>query len=261
MYRFLLVFVFGLGLVSPAFAWGPNGHRITGAIADPLLSEAARTQVQQILGVEDLAEISTWADEMRSNPDPFWQRQASPWHYVTIPEGKTYSEVGAPQQGDAMTALQHFTRLAKDTSLPRSDRAQALKFVVHIIADLHQPLHTGNGRDRGGNRFNVVFFDELTNLHAVWDYGMIDHQQLSFTEKSNWLNRKIRPAQIEEWTTTDPLVWIAESIALRDTIYPEDQVLSWQYSYDYMPQVDRRLSQSGVRIAAYLNEMFEVEEQ
>jgi len=97
-------------LLAPnnAFAWGQTGHRVTGAIAEPLLNRHAAREVRGILGNETLAEASTWADEMRSNPDAFWQRTANPWHYVTVPAGKTYAEVGAPPVGDAVTALANY---------------------------------------------------------------------------------------------------------------------------------------------------------
>ncbi len=248
----------------PASAWGPTGHRVTGKIAQDYLSPTAQAEISALLGVESLAEGSTWPDFMRSNESEFWRRKASPWHYVTVPPGQTYAQAGAPEEGDAITALRYFTRQLKDDTVPTAQRQLALRFIVHIIADLHQPLHAGRGDDRGGNQFDVRFKDEMTNLHRLWDEDLIDDEGLSYTEKSRWLARKITPEMRAQWTTTDPQIWVAESIVLRDQLYSElgprrrDVLpnLSYNYVYTHRANVDRRLQQSGVRVAAYLNEVF-----
>jgi hypothetical protein len=152
-----------------AFAWGPIGHRVTGAIAEDHLSPKAQKAVRGILGSETLAEATTWADDMRPSADPFWKSEASPYHYVTVPMGKTYDEVGAPPEGDSVTALAKFSAILKDKNAPLEDRQRALRFIAHIVGDLHMPLHAGNGKDRGGNQIQVIAFGEPDNLHHVWD--------------------------------------------------------------------------------------------
>jgi hypothetical protein len=241
---------------TSAFGWGQTGHRVTGAIAEPMLSRRAAREVHAILGNETLAEASTWADEMRSSPEPFWQATANPWHYVTVPTGRSYADVGAPAEGDAVTALAGFAATLRDPHASREEKQRALRFTVHIIGDLHQPLHAGNGEDRGGNDIRVTFFRETTNLHAVWDSGLIDRRQLSYTEYSAFLTRRITPTVRRQWSEPDPLVWIAESAAIRDTIYPASTELSWDYAYQNREIVDTRLMQGGVRMAAYLNALW-----
>lgn len=237
-------------------AWGPIGHRVTGAIAEPLLSHAARREVQSILDGETLAQASTWVDEERSNPDPFWQTTANPWHYVTVPPGRSYPDVGAPPEGDAVTALRAFTTTLRDRKASLEQRRLALRFAIHIIGDLHQPLHVGDGTDRGGNDVRVTFFRESSNLHSVWDSGLIDRRQLSYTEFAAFLQRRLTPARRRAWSDPDPLIWIAESAAIRGTIYPKGDQLSWDYAYQHREVVDTRLMQAGVRIAAYLNHVW-----
>ncbi|WCL53905.1 S1/P1 nuclease [Gimibacter soli] len=241
---------------TPASAWGPLGHRVTGALAERYLSADAKAAVEALLGVETLAEASTWPDEQRSNPDEFWQKQATPWHYVTMPEGTDYDASMAPPQGDAMTALATFTATLKDKSASLADRQRALRFIVHIVGDLHQPMHTGDGSDRGGNDVKVMWFEKPSNLHMVWDEDMLNHQGLSYTEMSTWLAARITPEKVQAWTVTDPKVWIKESATLRPGVYPSNQMLSWQYGYDHIGTAKERLSMAGVRIAAYLNEVF-----
>jgi hypothetical protein len=239
-----------------AHAWGQTGHRVTGAIADRYLNDQAKAAIAQILPNESLAEASTYADEMRSNPDEFWQKIAGPFHYVTVPEGKTYPEVGAPEKGDSVSALKGFTATLKDPNASLADKQLALRFAIHIIGDLHQPLHAGNGKDRGGNDVRVSFFNDSSNLHRVWDSGLIDRRDLSFSEWTDFLGSKISSEQAQAWMTTDPVVYITESTKIRDEIYPDGEELSWSYLYDHTPTVKLRLQQGGVRIAAYLNEVF-----
>ncbi|QLC23476.1 S1/P1 nuclease [Parasphingopyxis sp. CP4] len=242
----------------PAQAWGQLGHRIIGQLADERVSGRTRAEILLILGVEDLAEASTWPDEERSNPADFWQNDASPWHYVTVPPGNSYPDVGAPPQGDAASALTQFAATVRDRSAPAEDRALALRFIIHIVGDLHQPLHVGNGADRGGNDEQVTWFREETNLHRVWDTDMIMDKNLSYTEYARWLGRAIAPQTEIGWWTADALVWIAESAAIRPTIYPAagETDLSYAYNYQNLPIAEQRLQQGGVRLAAYLEWLF-----
>lgn len=216
-----------------------------------------RAQIQLILGRESLAEAATWADEMRAAPSHFWQRTARPWHYVTVPTGEAYSiERHAPPEGDAVTALKRFRETLRNPAASREEKQMALRFAVHIIGDLHQPLHAGRPGDRGGNEVQVSFFGQTTNLHWVWDYEMINRQGLSFTDYVVRLRERTRSEDVIACWQSAPSVWISESVALRETIYPADPSLSRDYYFRHLPTVERRLAQSGVRIAAWLDEVF-----
>ncbi|WP_370171843.1 MULTISPECIES: S1/P1 nuclease [Hyphomonas] len=244
-------------LALPASAWGKTGHRIVGEVATEYLSEPAAQAVEDILGPEGLAEASDWADYMRSNPDAFWRSEANPWHYVTIPEGMRYTETTPPEAGDAITALTKFRAIAMDEGASLEDRQLALRFIVHLVGDLQQPLHAGNGKDRGGNWVDVVFFEEMSNLHEVWDEKLIQYEELSYSEWANWLIQKITPADLGEWGKATPAQWADESAAIRDTIYPESEILSYDYAYMARPILNEQMSKGGVRLAAYLNAMFD----
>lgn len=249
-------------MATSAHAWGPNGHRVTGKIAQAYLTPEAQAEITALLGVESLAEASTWPDFMRSNPSDFWRKGASPWHYITVPPGTSYTE--APPEGDAMSALAMFSEQIANDSLTITERQLALRFAIHLIGDLHQPLHVGRGDDRGGNNVDVLFKDEPTNLHALWDEDLIEDEKLSYTEKARWLDRRITPDQVAIWSDTDPNTWVSESLVLRDKVYEElgpydrDTMpnLSYDYVYKTRPDIDLRLQQSGIRIAAYLNTLF-----
>ena len=124
-----------IALSAPAHAWGIQGHRIAAQITGQFLSDSSKSAIQGVLGAESLADASYWPDEMRANPSPFWQDQAGAYHYVTVPPGKTYSEVGAPKKGDAITALAEFRHILQDPDASRAHKQLALRFSVHIIQD------------------------------------------------------------------------------------------------------------------------------
>jgi len=248
-----------LALAAPAHAWGPTGHRIVGQIASDNIDGRTRAEIALILGEgETLAEVATWPDEQRSDPHEYWQETSVPWHWVTVPEGKTYDEVGAPPEGDAMSALSRFTQTLRDPAASREDKALALRFIVHIVGDLHQPLHNGNGLDRGGNQFAVNWFGKPTNLHSVWDSAMIDGNGLSFTEYTARLERHMDAGETIAWWDADPQVWMTESIALRTAIYPDENgaSLGYFYQWTWRPVAEERLAKAGVRLAAYLGMVF-----
>ncbi len=142
----------------------------------------------------------------------------------------------------------------RDPNASREEKALALKFIVHIVGDVHQPLHAGNGEDRGGNDVKVRWFGEETNLHSVWDSKLIESRNLSYTEYSHWLGREINPEQTIAWWTADPQVWIAESTTIRDRIYPASSKanpsLGYAYQYENLGVAETRLQQGGIRLAA-----------
>ncbi|RJY10392.1 S1/P1 Nuclease [Aurantiacibacter aquimixticola] len=261
-----------MALAAPAQAWGPTGHRVTAEIAQDNVSGKTRAEIAGILGTEGLPEGSTWPDEQRSNPAPFWQDTAGPFHYVTLPVGREVHQLVHPPEGDALSALEGFTATLRSDTATQEEKALALRFIVHIVSDLHMPLHAGNGTDRGGNDYQVLWFDEPTNLHWVWDEGMILRQQLSYTEYTARLDRRITPERTLEWWDWNPDTWIGESVELRDRIYPAadaefgngsqeaPRVLKYDYHWQWMPTVEQRLAQSGIRLAAYLDWVFAGEE-
>ena len=258
---------------APALAWGKTGHRVVAAIADTQLSGLARAQVQQILGPgESLDEAANWPDEMRAAPGNFWQKASTPWHYVTL-NGIIYDH--APTEGDALEALSRFSETLQDPNASRADKQLALRFIVHLVGDLHQPLHVGKCCDRGGNDVKVTWFGKPTNLHAVWDSQLPDDEQLSFSELATKLERHISPQDVVKWWDVNPRDWISESGEIRDTLYPTARdmpkpvkgkkprkgaavlpELSYNYVFKFTPVMERRLSQGGVRLAAYLNAIF-----
>ena len=240
-----------------AFSWGKTGHRVVGQIAENHLTPKAAAAVRALLGPDSLAEVSNWADEIRSEP-AIWKK-ADPWHYVNIPDGQTYENMEKHPAGDIIVALKRFEATLRDKNAPREERIQALKFMVHMIGDLHQPLHAGKRDDLGGNRVSVRWFRgaESTNLHSVWDDLLIEQEKLSFTEWSRFLDHPTA-TEIKEWQSTAYTGWMEESYQLRDRCYDfkPELPLGYDYVHKSMPIVKQRLLQAGIRLAGTLNAIF-----
>lgn len=243
-----------LVLPAAARAWGNTGHRVVGRIAEDHLSPEAARGVDDLLGEETLAQASTWADYVRSEPE--W-RKADDWHWVTLPGDVSYEESEKNPNGDLIEALRRFEATLADESRPDEERRHALRFLVHMTGDLHQPLHVGTGEDRGGNDEIVLWFDEAANLHAVWDTEILKSEGLSFSELADFLEPPT-PEQLADWQRGTYLDWAEESRALRPLVYDlGNQRLSWQYRHRALPVVHQRLLQAGVRLAWVLNRVFE----
>lgn len=253
----ILILIFLLSFSSlKTFAWGKSGHRIVAYVAQEHMSRKASKRVDRVLQNYSLEMCGNFMDFIRSN-DSF--DYLKPWHYCTVPDGKTYEETKQDERGDAVSKIIELTEMLKTKNFKNVPNEEfALMFLVHLVADLHQPLHVGNGKDRGGNDVKVKWFGEETNLHRVWDESMIEFQNLSYTEFGNHLIRNTTKEQVKLWQSTGVLVWAAESQKLRDACYDfgENTNLRFTYNYRHIATVERRLNQAGVRLAQLLNDIY-----
>jgi hypothetical protein len=256
MNKFIQIALLSLLVQSSSFAWGPIGHRVVGQVAEYHLTPKAKLEVKKILSVESLAQVSTWADYIKS--DRKW-RKASPWHYVSIDDGKTYESSTKNPKGDIVEAIARYTKILKDKKVKLKDRAIALKFLVHFYGDIHQPLHVGHKHDRGGNSVKLKWFGKSTNLHSIWDVDLIEMQKLSYIEYTDFINHASKK-EIEKWQSDDIKIWIKESMALRPQVYDivknsKDYGKYGEYKYNYknIKTLNQRMLQAGVRLAGLLN--------
>lgn len=248
MTRIITLFVLLMTFAVPVMAFGPTGHRAIGLIAEQHLNEAAREQVRAILGHQSLAEVATWSDEIRS--DDSWDH-ASSWHWVTIEDKDTYASSRKNPKGDVIMKTREFITTLGNPKSSRQEKALALKWLVHLVGDIHQPLHVGRGADRGGNEIKAEWFRKPTNMHRIWDSEMIESTRLSYTELAAFAN-KATSTEVSRWQKSNVLDWAGESIELRSAVYtvPDNP---YEYSYQNLPIVKRRLSQAGVRLAGIIN--------
>ena len=238
---------------SLSFAWGPTGHRVTGWIAEQHISKKAKKELTRILGNQSLAMAGTWMDEIRS--DSLYD-YTSDWHWVTIPDGRTYQQSEKNKNGDLLEAIERLTTALKSKSLSPTDEREYLKMLIHLISDLHQPLHVGGGNDKGGNDIKVKWFGSQSNLHRVWDSQMIDDTKLSYTELGASLE-KPDAATILSWQKSDIYTWVKESMGYREQVYRYGKgSLGYKYAYENFHIVRHRLLQAGIRLAGVLNDIY-----
>jgi S1/P1 Nuclease len=251
------VFLMLLAVPSFVLAWGPNGHRVVGRIAANHLTDEARVAVTCLIGPEGLDQASTWADEIRN--DPSWQpplKNPSPWHFISIDDNETLETTARDPNGDVLEAIERFSAVLRDAQATRQAKQEALRFLVHFVGDVHQPLHVGRRADRGGNTIAVTLFGATTNLHSVWDSGLIDSEKLSFSELAAFIDHPTL-MELQAWQGSPPADWVKESKAVRERVYKiGDGKLSFQYAFDNMPLIKLRLLQAGVRLAGLLNSIF-----
>jgi hypothetical protein len=250
----LFILLISLTISVQSFGWGKTGHRIIGAIAEMYLTKKARKEIHRIMGYESLSMAANWMDFIKS--DPRWDH-AGPWHYATIPNGMTYAQAGTPAEGDAIATIERLIYELQTKQFTDEDEIVALRFLIHLIGDLHQPLHTGNGEDRGGNDVKLKWFWQNSNLHRVWDSGIIDGEQLSYSEWVNEINFATN-AEITAWQHASTEEWAYESMTYRQQIYnlPEDKSINYRYVYDNIDVVRHRLLQAGIRLAGVLNKIY-----
>jgi nuclease S1 len=253
----------------PSFAWGPEGHRVVADVARDHLNAQARRAVVQLLGNDDLASVSNWADEIRRE-----RRETYGWHFVDIPwDADGFSESRdcyKPTERDPSSFSDHhncivdridiFERGLADRRASRGDRVEALKFLVHFVGDVHQPLHAV-ARARGGNDIYIVQFGSSRcgsrpcDLHGAWDFGLIEHTQQRGSEYVELLEKLITSQHLEREAGGNPEGWANESFRLAHEVWLNDGgAVDQSYYRRNIPIVDQRLALAGIRLAQLLND-------
>ena len=252
----LLVVALPFLLPHPLVAWGRDGGQVVANIAQARLSPAAKKGVYELLHGATLASVSADADNYRNS-----HRESSRWHYVNIPlDAARYDPARDCREqngeGDCVVAeIDRLVTVLKDRTQPEEVRAQALAFLVHFVGDLHCPLHASDNNDRGGNRTLVTFFDRPTNLHSVWDAGLIRQAGYTVTSLTEAVERSA--ATVSAGGT--PAAWAEETRDVaRDVAYrvPEDRILGQAYLDASLPALRLQLLRGGVRLAKMLNDIY-----
>jgi S1/P1 Nuclease len=245
--------------VIPTFAWGPVGHSLVARIAESQLTPAARARVQGILGPgRTMASVASWADEVRST-----LKETGAWHFVDIPIGQArFDATRDCPKGDCVIAqVSRLRGVLGDPAASAGDRREALQFLIHFIADMHQPLHSADNHDRGGNTVEVQFHDHRTNLHSLWDSGLLDRlggEEQIFLALSQEAARRRKG-----WAKGTVIGWAEESHAVgRKVVYGklpkagDGGVVTIDAGYEAMaaPVLREQLERAGARLAMMLNE-------
>lgn len=239
--------------ITRANGWGATGHHVVGEVAYRYLTPKARKKLDLILESQSLATAGTWMDEVRSNRR---YNYMSDWHWVTIPGGANYESSKKNPNGDVIQTIGRVMQQLKSGSVSGKKEAMSLKILIHLVGDIHQPLHVGTGLDRGGNETRVKWMGRSSNLHQVWDSDMIDDANLSYADLTSFLKTLSR-ADANKLQKSDVITWAVESMNLREQVYAiKDGKLGGEYSLHNLETVKRRLIEAGVRLAGILNEIY-----
>lgn len=257
-----------------ANAWWEKGHRLVGQIALDHLTPVARKNVTFLLGKESLSDVAAWADVYRPTVT-----QTGNWHFTDIPgtieiydrdrDCPTQPGVKRGSYNDKVRdcitdRIPFFEKIVADPKLDPSERATALKFLVHFVGDVHQPFHA-SGVEKGGNGITVLAFGQPScgsytnakcNLHAIWDGFLIDHRKLSDKQYLKMLEADIKASSVVAGST-DPVVWTQQSKTISDAaIVPSGADIDEAYYQKSIPIIDRQMELGGLRLAAALNDAF-----
>lgn len=249
-----------------AFAWGAKGHDIVAAIAEQHLTRKAKKNISKLLDGKSIVYYSSWMDNIQNSP--YWENgynQTKTWHYANVDKGMTYQTMPKNPSGDVLTGLEFLTRELTENydNLTDSMRVDYLKMIVHMVGDLHCPMHAGRLSDRGGNGMKVRWFGQNTNLHSIWDSKMIDSaRKWSYSEWVEHLDRTSRKYKksimrgtYEEWFM-DTVTGAASLYEYVENMGVDNPNLSYQYVYDFSPLLEDRLLVAGYRLAYVLNTIF-----
>lgn len=241
-----------------ALGWGPEGHRVVVMMARQHLRPETAARVQQLLGSENLEDASTWADQIAHSTRP----ETAPWHFIDIPlrDSRIDMRRECPRGQCVVAKTEEFLAVLGDPRAPYLRRQEALKFVVHFVADLHQPLHCEDHHDRGGNGQRVIFEGHPDNLHWIWDTGLLQEIDRDPRTLAVRLDREITPQEGAAWQEGSIEDWVMEShrlaaqVAYRRAWVFFPAILNRNYDQRAEDVIRLQLERASVRLAWLLNQ-------
>ena len=248
-----------------AFAWGSKGHDIVAAIAEQNLTPKAKKQISKLLDGKSIVYYSSWMDSIQNSP--YWENgynKTKTWHYANVDKGLTYETMQKNPDGDVVSALNMLTKEMTENydNLTDSMRVDYLKMIVHMVGDMHCPMHAGRLTDRGGNGFKLKWFGQNTNLHSLWDSKVIESARTwSYSEWRDHLdivNKKYKK-EVVKGTYED---WFTATVSNAALLYEyqenlgDERLNPYQYIYNFSPMLEEQLLLGGLRLAHVLNSIF-----
>ncbi|MDE6120231.1 MAG: S1/P1 nuclease, partial [Muribaculaceae bacterium] len=195
MKKYILLPLVAFATALSAFGWSQKGHDTVAYIAEKHLTEAAADSVSAILDGMSPVYWSNWLDNASHTPEYAYTKT---WHYKNINQGVTYEQTASHPEGDVVTASRAQIAVLADSTASKADKALALKILIHLLGDMHQPMHLGRGTDRGGNQVRLQFFGRDANLHSIWDGSIMNSGHAwSYSEWQQQLDRLSPEAQAE----------------------------------------------------------------
>lgn len=261
--RVALTLVFAFTCYTSGFSWGLTGHRVVAEIASYYLTPKAKKEIASLLDNQSMAMVANWADFIKSDSSYNYTHD---WHFVNLPENLSYAEATAfltnSSDDNIYSQTLKLQTVLKSPTATKEEKAFALKFIIHLIGDMHQPMHLGRKEDWGGNKIYVKWFGKKSNLHRVWDEDIVDFQQLSYTEMAQAYN-VLAKKNLKLWQEDPITLWCYESYEISRILYAQieqmddkDPNLKFHYNYINFSILESQLAKGGVRLAAFLNQTF-----
>ena len=248
-------FIVFIAISASLISWGYKGHRAVATIAQKHLSPMVAHLVTEYLKGESMGQVSTWADEHK-NPT------TGKWHFLNLPLGLNHDQFVTSVNNAGKNNIYHVIlkeeAILKDKESTPDQKSNALKYLIHLVGDAHQPMHVSRAEDKGGNTMQVRFNDVGTNLHSLWDSKLLDYEGLSEGEIAKKYDRANK-SQIKKWQLSTPMDWLWESYQIGSELYADvrpGQKLNDGYYKRYMPVIHCRITQAGIRLAGELNKIF-----
>lgn len=237
-------------------AWGQKGHDVTAYIAECHLTPEAAARIDRVLGGHSPVYYANWLDNASHTP-PY--AHTLTWHYMNVDEGETFETMPRNPKGDVLSAVRDLVAKLERGCLDAAAEVEALKMLIHLVGDMHCPMHAGHLSDLGGNRIPVLFFRSRTNLHAVWDTALVEAaRKWSYTEWRQQIDRAAHD-EVAAMQAGEPGDWIAETQAICTQIYadtPEGTKISYDYVAAATPVIELQFLRGGLRLAKLLNRIY-----
>ena len=239
-----------------AFAWGQKGHDVVAYVAECNLSPVVAKRVTAALDGHSLVYFSNWMDNASHTEEYAY---TSTWHYANIDEGYTFETMPRMKRGDVVKAVNELVAKLKRHNLSPEKENIALRMLIHLVGDLHCPMHAGRKSDRGGNGVKVIYFGRATNLHSVWDSALVESaHNWSYTEWQKQIDiiSKKEKRALQEGSVED---WFKHTHAIARVIYseiPEGTKLSYDEVARYAPIIEQQFLKGGLRLAKLIEEIY-----
>ena len=241
-----------------AYGWGQKGHDTTAFIAENHLTPISKAVIDDLLDGKSIVYYANWLDNASHTPEYAYSKT---WHYKNIDEGYTFESAPLLETGDVVTAIYDQTEVLRDPYSSREEKQLALKIVVHLLGDIHQPLHLGHASDIGGNRHKIKYFGRDNNLHSVWDSSLPESaHKWSFTEWQQQIDRVSDDEEQHILKDGIPEKWAKETFVIAKDVYektPEETNVSYDYVAEWTPVIEQQFLKGGLRLADLLNSIFD----
>lgn len=255
--RFLTAGLFAVTALA-MFGWGQKGHDVTCFIAENHLTPTTKAAVEKILGGKSMVYYSNWLDNASHGKQYGYTKT---WHYKNIDEGQLFEEAPLLETGDIVRAIPEQIKILKSDSYKEEDKFLAMKILIHLVGDIHQPMHMGHKSDLGGNQWNVKFFNGNSNLHSVWDSSLVEAgHKWTYTEWRDQIDRATPEEEAIILYEGNPENWGKECAAIAAEIYaktPMDSKISYDYIAEWTPVVETQFLKGGLRLADILNSIYD----